>query len=101
ESLKQGLRKQVRDSEPKQHHGARGYLHPRWDSGYKKNLPLRVKQEMEGMCFILGGKVGLLRDEYKPGNHLQSRLNLGNVAASNAVTTWSGTCYATPLIGAS
>lgn len=33
-------------------------------------------------------------------NYLQERLNFGNVAASNSVTNWSGTCYITPLIGA-
>ncbi|XP_052172015.1 protein NRT1/ PTR FAMILY 8.1-like [Diospyros lotus] len=33
-------------------------------------------------------------------NFLEKRLNQGNVAASNNVTNWSGTCYITPLIGA-
>ncbi|XP_059669501.1 protein NRT1/ PTR FAMILY 8.1-like [Cornus florida] len=33
-------------------------------------------------------------------NYLQKRLNMGNATASNTVTNWSGTCYATPLIGA-
>ncbi|PON63696.1 Proton-dependent oligopeptide transporter [Trema orientale] len=33
-------------------------------------------------------------------NYLQDRMNLGNAAAANSVTNWSGTCYATPLIGA-
>lgn len=33
-------------------------------------------------------------------NYLEDRLNQGNVAASNNVTNWSGTCYITPLIGA-
>ncbi|XP_023539304.1 protein NRT1/ PTR FAMILY 8.1-like [Cucurbita pepo subsp. pepo] len=33
-------------------------------------------------------------------NYLQIRLNMDNVAASNSVTSWSGTCYLTPLIGA-
>ncbi|KAL6953965.1 hypothetical protein U1Q18_042481 [Sarracenia purpurea var. burkii] len=33
-------------------------------------------------------------------NYLEKRLNQGNVAASNNVTNWSGTCYITPLIGA-
>ncbi|KAJ4835677.1 hypothetical protein Tsubulata_036467, partial [Turnera subulata] len=33
-------------------------------------------------------------------NYLQDRLHQGNVTASNNVTNWSGTCYATPLIGA-
>ncbi|KAL3839429.1 hypothetical protein ACJIZ3_024020 [Penstemon smallii] len=33
-------------------------------------------------------------------NYLKIRLNMGNVAASNTVTNWSGTCYITPLIGA-
>lgn len=33
-------------------------------------------------------------------NYLQIRLNMDNVAASNTVTSWSGTCYLTPLIGA-
>ncbi|XP_022934122.1 protein NRT1/ PTR FAMILY 8.2-like [Cucurbita moschata] len=33
-------------------------------------------------------------------NYLQIRLNMDNVAASNSVTSWSGTCYITPLIGA-
>lgn len=33
-------------------------------------------------------------------NYLQEQLNQGNVAASNNVTNWSGTCYITPLIGA-
>ncbi|CAB4284670.1 unnamed protein product [Prunus armeniaca] len=33
-------------------------------------------------------------------NYLGKRLSMGNVAASTTVTNWSGTCYATPLIGA-
>ncbi|OIW07532.1 hypothetical protein TanjilG_14478 [Lupinus angustifolius] len=33
-------------------------------------------------------------------NNLKDRFNQGNVAAANNVTTWSGTCYITPLIGA-
>ncbi|EPS69660.1 hypothetical protein M569_05105, partial [Genlisea aurea] len=33
-------------------------------------------------------------------NFLKTRLGMGNVAASNSVTNWSGTCYFTPLIGA-
>ncbi|CAN1853587.1 Protein NRT1/ PTR FAMILY 8.1 [Linum perenne] len=33
-------------------------------------------------------------------NFLQERLNMGNAKASTTVTNWSGTCYATPLIGA-
>ncbi|KAL7136316.1 hypothetical protein ABFS83_10G021500 [Erythranthe nasuta] len=33
-------------------------------------------------------------------NYLTTRLGLGNVAASNSVTNWSGTCYITPLLGA-
>ncbi|KAL7095449.1 hypothetical protein ACP275_10G024500 [Erythranthe tilingii] len=33
-------------------------------------------------------------------NYLTTRLGLDNVAASNSVTNWSGTCYITPLLGA-
>ncbi|KAK7373888.1 hypothetical protein VNO80_07308 [Phaseolus coccineus] len=33
-------------------------------------------------------------------NYLQKRFNQGNVTAANNVTTWSGTCYLTPLFGA-
>ncbi|ESQ40100.1 hypothetical protein EUTSA_v10013125mg [Eutrema salsugineum] len=33
-------------------------------------------------------------------NYVEKHLSMGNVAASNSVTNWSGTCYATPLIGA-
>lgn len=33
-------------------------------------------------------------------NYLKIRLAQGNVAASNNVTNWSGTCYLTPLLGA-
>ncbi|TKY65885.1 NRT1/ PTR FAMILY 8.1 [Spatholobus suberectus] len=33
-------------------------------------------------------------------NYLQGRFNQGNTTAANNVTTWSGTCYITPLIGA-
>ncbi|XP_062095303.1 protein NRT1/ PTR FAMILY 8.1-like [Humulus lupulus] len=33
-------------------------------------------------------------------NYLTERLNLGNAAAANSVTNWSGTCYVTPLLGA-
>ncbi|CAH8379582.1 unnamed protein product [Eruca vesicaria subsp. sativa] len=33
-------------------------------------------------------------------NYIEKHLSMGNVAASNSVTNWSGTCYATPLIGA-
>ncbi|KAF7825569.1 protein NRT1/ PTR FAMILY 8.1-like [Senna tora] len=33
-------------------------------------------------------------------NYLQQQFGQGNAAAANNVTTWSGTCYITPLIGA-
>lgn len=33
-------------------------------------------------------------------NYLADRLNQGNVRASTNVSNWSGTCYATPLLGA-
>ncbi|KAK9678303.1 hypothetical protein RND81_11G202300 [Saponaria officinalis] len=33
-------------------------------------------------------------------NYLRNKLHLGNVSAARTVTTWSGTCYLTPLIGA-
>ncbi|KAK7287474.1 hypothetical protein RIF29_00754 [Crotalaria pallida] len=33
-------------------------------------------------------------------NYLQDRFNQGNATAANNVTTWSGTCYLTPLLGA-
>ncbi|CAN0879756.1 Protein NRT1/ PTR FAMILY 8.2 [Linum grandiflorum] len=33
-------------------------------------------------------------------NFLGERLNMGNAKAATTVTNWSGTCYATPLIGA-
>lgn len=33
-------------------------------------------------------------------NYLRERFNQGNATAANNVTTWSGTCYITPLIGA-
>ncbi|OVA17671.1 Proton-dependent oligopeptide transporter family [Macleaya cordata] len=33
-------------------------------------------------------------------NYLESRLNQGNATAANNVSNWSGTCYATPLLGA-
>ncbi|KAL8144410.1 hypothetical protein V2J09_017442, partial [Rumex salicifolius] len=33
-------------------------------------------------------------------NYLTGKLHEGNVAAARNVTTWSGTCYLTPLIGA-
>ncbi|GAB4833957.1 hypothetical protein Ancab_032204 [Ancistrocladus abbreviatus] len=33
-------------------------------------------------------------------NYLKYRLNQSNVVAVNNVTSWSGTCYVTPLIGA-
>lgn len=33
-------------------------------------------------------------------NYLADRLDQGNVRASINVTNWSGTCYATPLLGA-
>ncbi|KAL1368585.1 hypothetical protein HN51_022737 [Arachis hypogaea] len=33
-------------------------------------------------------------------NYLHDRFGLGNAAAANTVTTWSGTCYLTPLLGA-
>lgn len=33
-------------------------------------------------------------------NYLITRLGQGNVAASNNVTNWGGTCYITPLFGA-
>ncbi|XP_042491483.1 protein NRT1/ PTR FAMILY 8.1-like [Macadamia integrifolia] len=33
-------------------------------------------------------------------NYLTTRLNEGNVTASNNMTNWSGTCYFTPLLGA-
>ncbi|KAJ0681169.1 putative bacterial ABC-type protein transporter [Helianthus annuus] len=33
-------------------------------------------------------------------NYLSDRLNQGSVRASTNVSNWSGTCYATPLLGA-
>jgi dipeptide/tripeptide permease len=33
-------------------------------------------------------------------NYLQDRFGQGNATAANNVTTWSGTCYLTPLLGA-
>ena len=33
-------------------------------------------------------------------NYLGQRFNQGNAAAAKTVTTWSGTCYITPLLGA-
>lgn len=33
-------------------------------------------------------------------NYLQQRFGQGNATAANNVTTWSGTCYVTPLFGA-
>ncbi|KAK9054971.1 hypothetical protein SSX86_026050 [Deinandra increscens subsp. villosa] len=33
-------------------------------------------------------------------NYLSDRLNQGSVLASTTVSNWSGTCYATPLLGA-
>ncbi|KAI3443100.1 uncharacterized protein J3R85_000468 [Psidium guajava] len=54
--------------------------------------------------FILGNECCERLAYYGMGtnlvNYLQKRLNQGNVAASNNVTNWSGTCYITPLIGA-
>lgn len=33
-------------------------------------------------------------------NYLEKQLNMETVTASTSVSNWSGTCYATPLIGA-
>jgi len=33
-------------------------------------------------------------------NYLEKQMNMENVSASKSVSNWSGTCYATPLIGA-
>lgn len=33
-------------------------------------------------------------------NYMKDRLNQANSVAANNVTNWSGTCYATPLLGA-
>lgn len=33
-------------------------------------------------------------------NYLKEKLHEGNVSAARNVTTWQGTCYLTPLIGA-
>ncbi|KAK6943536.1 Proton-dependent oligopeptide transporter family [Dillenia turbinata] len=71
----------------------------------KKNPAIKSKTGKWKACgFILGNECCERLAYYGMStnlvNYLQSRLNLGNVAASNAVTTWSGTCYATPLIGA-
>ncbi|XP_022641640.1 protein NRT1/ PTR FAMILY 8.1-like [Vigna radiata var. radiata] len=33
-------------------------------------------------------------------NYLQTRFNQGNTTAATNVTTWSGTCYITPILGA-
>lgn len=33
-------------------------------------------------------------------NFMKDRLNQGNAEAANNITNWSGTCYATPLLGA-
>ncbi|KAK9010129.1 hypothetical protein V6N11_036644 [Hibiscus sabdariffa] len=55
-------------------------------------------------CFILGNESCERLAYYGMGtnlvNYLEERLHYGNVAASNSVTNWSGTCYITPLIGA-
>jgi len=32
--------------------------------------------------------------------YLTRKLHLGNASAASSVTTWAGTCYLTPLIGA-
>ncbi|XVF54690.1 hypothetical protein PTKIN_Ptkin05aG0201200 [Pterospermum kingtungense] len=54
--------------------------------------------------FILGNQCCERLAYYGMGtnlvNYFQKRLNQGNVAASNNVTNWSGTCNITPLIGA-
>ncbi|KAE8689739.1 Protein NRT1/ PTR FAMILY 8.3 [Hibiscus syriacus] len=55
-------------------------------------------------CFIIGNECCERLAYYGMGtnlvNYLKQRLNQGNVAASNNVTNWSGTCYISPLIGA-
>ncbi|XP_010558361.1 PREDICTED: protein NRT1/ PTR FAMILY 8.2-like [Tarenaya hassleriana] len=54
--------------------------------------------------FILGNECCERLAYYGMGtnlvNYLEKNLNQGNVAAANSVTNWSGTCYATPLLGA-
>lgn len=54
--------------------------------------------------FILGNECCERLAYYGMGtnlvNYIHERLHQSNVAASNNVTNWSGTCYITPLIGA-
>ncbi|KAK1563018.1 hypothetical protein Q3G72_020879 [Acer saccharum] len=71
----------------------------------KKNPANRKKTGKWKACrFILGNECCERLAYYGMStnlvNFLQTQLNQGNVTASNNVTNWQGTCYATPLIGA-
>ncbi|KAI9153045.1 hypothetical protein LWI28_004911 [Acer negundo] len=71
----------------------------------KKNPANREKTGKWKACrFILGNECCERLAYYGMStnlvNFLQIQLNQGNVTASNNVTNWQGTCYATPLIGA-
>ncbi|KAK8512201.1 hypothetical protein V6N12_031928 [Hibiscus sabdariffa] len=70
----------------------------------KKPASKKKTGNWRACCFILGNECCERLAYYGMGtnlvNYLQEQLNQGNVAASNNVTNWSGTCYITPLIGA-
>ncbi|XP_042510555.1 protein NRT1/ PTR FAMILY 8.1-like [Macadamia integrifolia] len=70
-----------------------------------KNPAIRKETGRWKACYFILGNEGCERLAYygmstNLVNYLQSRLNQGNVTASNNVTNWSGTCYVTPLLGA-
>ncbi|TYI11153.1 hypothetical protein ES332_A09G191800v1 [Gossypium tomentosum] len=70
----------------------------------KKPANKKKTGNWKACSFILGNECCERLAYYGMGtnlvNSLQEQLNQGNVAASNNVTNWSGTCYITPLIGA-
>ncbi|XP_043717728.1 protein NRT1/ PTR FAMILY 8.1-like [Telopea speciosissima] len=70
-----------------------------------KNPAIKKETGRWKACYFILGNEGCERLAYygmstNLVNYIELRLNKGNVAASNTVTNWSGTCYVTPLLGA-
>lgn len=70
----------------------------------KKPANKKTTGNWKACRFILGNECCERLAYYGMGtnlvNYLEKQLHMGNVAAANNVTNWSGTCYITPLIGA-
>ncbi|TKY63451.1 NRT1/ PTR FAMILY 8.1 [Spatholobus suberectus] len=71
---------------------------------YKKPAHKKKTGNWKACRFILGNECCERLAYYGMStnlvNYLQTRFHQGNATAANNVTTWSGTCYLTPLLGA-